>query len=179
MTPLALPQLLLAHQSLRPCQLKEVYSIVKVVNDNIFYCQKTVEPSGQGALRRLFFLLIDTLEPNKPLKIVHVAPVGAERGTSISRRPHQKLTETGRETRDAFRVAFATQFLPPYGKNPLNRSHVFGRTKFLSPGSPRLKYVDSLLASTAAVGVDLASASEIRTKVRAEVHRLLIEAVKE
>eukprot|EP00904_Undaria_pinnatifida_P011834 jgi/Undpi1/7781/HiC_scaffold_23.g10254.m1 len=160
-------------------ELEEEYSIVTVVNDNIFYCQKTLEPTGQGALRRLFFLLTDTLEPNKPLKIVHVAPVGAESGTSISRRPHQQLTETGRETRDAFRVAFATRFLPRYGKNLVNRSHVFDRTMFLCRGARRLKYVDSLLASTAAVGVALASASEIKTKIRAEVHSLLTDAVKE
>ena len=156
-----------------------MYSIVKVVNDNILYCQKSLEPTGQGALRRLFFLLTDTLEPNKPLKIVHVASVGAESGTSISRRPHQQLTETGRETRDAFRVPFATRFLPRYGKNLVNRSHAFDRTMFLCPGSRRLKYVDSLLASTAAVGVALASAFEIKTKIRAEVHSLLTDAVKE
>ena len=110
---------------------------------------------------------------------MHVAPVGAESGTSISRRPHQQLTETGRETRDAFRVAFATRFLLRYGKNLVNRSHVVDRTMFLCPGSRRLKYVDSKLASTAAVGVALASASEIKTNIRAEVHSLLTDAVKE
>ena len=124
-------------------------------------------------------MLTDTLEPNKPLKIVHVTPVGAESGTSISRRPHQQLTETVRETHDAFRVAFATRFLPRYGKNLVNRSHVFDRTMFLCPGSRRLKYVDLLLASTAAVDVALAYASEIKTKIRAEVHSLLTDAVKE
>ena len=61
----------------------------------------------------------------------------------------------------------------------MNRSHVVDRTMFLCPGSRRLKYVDSLLASTAAAGVALASASEIKTKIRAVVHNLLSDAVKE
>ena len=61
----------------------------------------------------------------------------------------------------------------------MNRSHVFDRTIFLCPGLRRLKYVDSMLASTAAVGVALASAFEIKTKIRAEVHSLLTDAVKE
>lgn len=160
-------------------QVEEVYSIVKVVNDNIFYCQRTSEPTGQGALMRLFFLLTDTLESKKPLEIVHVAPVGEESGISTSRRPHQQLTETGRETRDAFRAAFAARFLSRYGKHLANGSHLFDRTMFLCPASRRLKYVDSLLASTAAIGVALASASEIKRTIRAEVHKLLTDAVKE
>lgn len=158
--------------------MEEVYSIVKVVSDDILYCQRTSEPTAQWALENLVILLTETLEPNNPLEVRHVAPIGGDgSGPSSTLRPHEDLTEIGRQTRDSFRVAFAKRFLPRYGAGLAGRSHLFDRTMLLSPSGRKMKYVDRLLASTAAVGTALSTAAHIKAKIKAEVVSLLTKAI--
>lgn len=158
-------------------QFEEVYSIVSVVKDVTVYCQTTSEATAEGGMQRVFLLLTDTLEPTKDLKVRHVPVIGRGEAPSHTLRPHDDLTETGRNTREAFNTALAKRFLPRYGAGLRSRGHLFDHAMLLSPTMRKLKYIDVLLSSSAGQAAGLASPSEVKGRIKGEVVDLITKAV--
>ena len=164
---------------------------MKAMKDVTLYCQTTHEPTAAGGVEGLVVLLNETLEPSKPLRVEHVKVISKE-GEAASQpgeannggpprhtmRAHDDLTDTGRATRKAFAVAVGKRWFPRYTNAGLHsRTHLFDHVMYLSPGSRKLKYIDTMLQTTAGKSDDLADAHAIKERVRAEVEDLVTDAI--
>ena len=94
-------------------------------------------------------------------------------------RPHHALTGIGPQTREIFFAALAKRFLPGYGEALNSRTHLLDNDMLLSPNTRKLKYIDLLLSSTAGKATHLATASEIKGKINAEVIAILTASIVE
>lgn len=181
----ALPSIHMFRPLLFCFQFEEVYTIVSAVKEVTLYSQNASEATAEGAMNHTVLLLTQTLEPTNPLVIEHVPSISEESanasasdGPPKTTRRHAELTETGRRTREAFATAIGKRFLPRYTPRGLDKHpHLFDHAMLLSPRSRKLSYINALVDSEAAKGLHLASAAEIKTRLRKEVVTLIAEAV--
>ena len=170
---------------------------MKAIKDFTLYCQTTHEPTAAGGVEGLVVLLNETLEPSKSLRVEHVKVISKEGGAASqpgaaaqpgeannggpprhTMRAHADLTDTGGATRKAFAVAVGKRWFPRYTNAGLHsRTHLFDHVVYLSPGSRKLKYIDTMLQTTAGKNYDLADAHAIKERVRAEVEDLVTDAI--
>lgn len=166
-------------------QVEELYSILRVVKELTLYCQREDEATAEGGMNRMMLLLTDTLEPTKPLEIVHVRQIGeagaaGATGAAHTMRAHADLKPLGRKIREVFRNAVGSRFLPRYTPAGLRtHAHLFDHAMFLSPSSRNMMYIDMFVASTAAEGRGLATSQAIKDHIKEDVVKQVAAAITE
>lgn len=127
-----------------------MYTIIKAVKDVVVYSQTTYESTAMTGLRKLALLGTDVLEPNEPLEVLHVQPIGQfGDAPEPTERQHTQLTKTAVATREAFLDALAWRFVRPrYGTGLQTHSHLYDVAHFLTPGAKKMMYLPAIKRST-------------------------------